>query len=382
MPDFIIRNFQSIKEAKISVKGFTLLVGESSSGKSACLRAIYAATHNRFKIGQVRYGEEAATVKVRYPESDKVLTVVRRSTGSPIMKLGDEVFSKISRNVPQQVEEFNNFGVLSVSDNPYSLNFHSQFDKPLLLEFSQSKVMEILSTSKALDDLNFLHKILAEERSENRGAIGSTESILSSKNAEFSMVKYELENRKSSVELDNLINKVQSLEEVSSTLTEFSKLFFQHNSLSSKELVLDKLVKDLSDVVNFSEVKELGNTLSNLMVSLEILSKRLELLMEVIGHSKKCKDLSIDVNFGKDLIRDLRILNKSQVEIQPLQNKMKLLREALKWYDRQCQGNILKDNISNSIQLLEVYRSYLDKEHQLEDVVNNRVCPICHSKIN
>ena len=95
MPDFIIRDFQSIKEAKISVKGFTLLIGESSAGKSACLRAIQAATTNRFKSGQIRNGCDHIMVKVRYEDKEDVLQVRRNETGSPIAMLGKTMFSKM-----------------------------------------------------------------------------------------------------------------------------------------------------------------------------------------------------------------------------------------------------------------------------------------------
>ena len=139
MPNFIIRNFQAIKEAKLKVEGLTLLLGESSSGKSSCLRAIFAASNNRFKNGQVRYGQDHATVKIQMPDSDKVFTAIRPWTGSVKMKLDNEEFDRIGRSVPSQVEEFFNFGTIDVGADKFHLSFHDQFQKPLLLEFFSTK---------------------------------------------------------------------------------------------------------------------------------------------------------------------------------------------------------------------------------------------------
>jgi len=54
----IVRNYQSVVEAKINIKGLTVLRGASNAGKSSYIKALYAATHNRFRIGCIRYGEE------------------------------------------------------------------------------------------------------------------------------------------------------------------------------------------------------------------------------------------------------------------------------------------------------------------------------------
>ena len=53
-----VRNFQSISDADITVDGFTILVGESSQGKSACMHVEFEGLKAHFRqsgrINQLR----------------------------------------------------------------------------------------------------------------------------------------------------------------------------------------------------------------------------------------------------------------------------------------------------------------------------------------
>ena len=61
MINTIVRNFQSVKEAKINISGLTVLRGESNAGKSSYLKALYAATHNRFRSIRISSHVEIST---------------------------------------------------------------------------------------------------------------------------------------------------------------------------------------------------------------------------------------------------------------------------------------------------------------------------------
>lgn len=173
----IIKDFQSIEEVKLNIKGFTLLIGESNQGKSATLRALRAAITNRFRSGQVRNGEQQAEVGIKFSDGEPILRVVKPEGGSATMKLGSSVFSKLGRTVPKEVADVCNMEC--IGDDGYNLNFHEQFESPMLLEFSQAKVMELLSDSEGLRDLNICKGGLLDKRSENKGAFVSLDAILS-----------------------------------------------------------------------------------------------------------------------------------------------------------------------------------------------------------
>lgn len=171
----IINDFQSLQDVKLNIKGFTLLIGESSQGKSATFRAIMAAVSNRFHSGHVRHGVSQARIRMQVDNS--VLDVVKPADGSVVMCLDGVRFGKLGRTVPSQVSGLLNMDSIGEGCN---LNFHPQFEKPFLLEFSQKKVMELLSSSSALDDLNLCKGALGDRRVELKGAFKSVDAILSS----------------------------------------------------------------------------------------------------------------------------------------------------------------------------------------------------------
>ena len=168
-------NFQSIKDAEIDVDGFTLLVGETSAGKSAFLRSLVASTCNKFRSGFVRYGEKE--LGTSFEADGHTFTTSKSDNGGTTMVLDDTTFTKMGRDVPKEIADFLNIGNLEVSDSKFNLNVHPQFQKPLLLEFSQKKVMEILSTSKGLTDLKTAQSLLTSKRSEVKGSITATDRL-------------------------------------------------------------------------------------------------------------------------------------------------------------------------------------------------------------
>ena len=81
----VVKDFLAAKEVKFTVKGFTLIKGESSSGKSSSFKAIYSACTNTFSPSQVRFGKAEAIVKMRFGLIEPVFTAIRKRRGSTIM---------------------------------------------------------------------------------------------------------------------------------------------------------------------------------------------------------------------------------------------------------------------------------------------------------
>lgn len=174
----VVRNFLAAKEVKFSIRGFTILKGESSSGKSSSLKALYAACTNTFSPSQVRWHSDAATIKIRFKENEPILTVVRTRKGSPTMQFNGKEYSKIARSVPKEIEDYLNIGFIQVGNEKYCLNFFTQFQPPLLHVFSQRRIAEILSSSAALDDYNAVTKSLANRREQLKGSFNSIDTLM------------------------------------------------------------------------------------------------------------------------------------------------------------------------------------------------------------
>ena len=69
-----ITNYQSLVKANLVIDGLTILKGESNSGKSSVFKAI-CSTHNRFRMGSVRFGEDSAVVILKYGDDPRLLRV-------------------------------------------------------------------------------------------------------------------------------------------------------------------------------------------------------------------------------------------------------------------------------------------------------------------
>lgn len=380
MLDFIVNDFQSLTDVKIRVEGLTLLVGESSSGKSACLRALYAATNNRFRNGQVQYGKDHSTVKVRVPESSDILTVVRPYSGSVSMKLGNQTFSKLGRTIPQQVSQFLNLGSLELADDKYSLTFHDQFQKPLLLEYSQKKVMELLSASKSLDDLNLCKDVTQKARQENKGAFKAVDAILTETKESLSLVK----------------TKVEALLPLQEKLSALEDLFISLDLEQEMLLDLDTLLKELrtqETLLSLSNsVLDLSKSLCGIDTELQdykLLKSQLLLLGEV-NQDISLRSALLD-KCDLELVSSVECLSKLSAylststilsaDIERTKSKVDSLKEIV---SVQTESTLLGTNVSN----LYLLQSYLSQQEalsssieDLSNVLENKLCPLCHSKL-
>lgn len=175
----VVKDFLAAKEVKFTVKGFTLIKGESSSGKSSSFKAIYAACTNSFSPAQVRFGTDEAIVKMRFGFNEPVFTAVRKRRGSPTMTFNGQEYSRMNRAVPEEIEKYLNLGFIQAGSEKYSLNFFTQFQPPLLHTFSQKRIAEILSNSAALDDYNAIMKEMSRRKEQLKGAFSSIDNLMS-----------------------------------------------------------------------------------------------------------------------------------------------------------------------------------------------------------
>lgn len=381
MLDFIVKDFQSLDEVKIRVEGLTLLVGESSSGKSACLRALYAATNNRFRNGQVQYGKDHSSVMIRVPESQDTLTVVRPYSGSVQMKLGNQTFSKLGRTLPSQVTEFLNLGNLDLADEKYSLTFHDQFQKPLLLEYSQKKVMELLSASKSLDDLNLCKDATQKARQENKGAFKAVDAILTETKESLSAIKVKVE------QFTPLSDRLSSLEDSYISLDSEQEMLLDLESLLLELQKQDTLLSLYESLVNLSkcsmsldsDIKEFSS-LESLLLTRKQVNQNFALYSDILY---KCDlDLVSEVQSITELSTLLPKVYELNESISTLERKSYLYREAA---SSDAEVLSIKGFISD-LSLLDSYLIQLSSIDSsiadLTNVIENKLCPLCHSKLN
>jgi exonuclease SbcC len=159
-----IKDFQSIAKADLELGRFTVVVGPSSSGKSALLRAIRLLANNGRGHAFVRQGQRTTTVSAQVGEAQVTLTrgdgvgEYRISRGGQVA-----VFTKLGGSVPQEVG-----AVLGIEPKD-ALHFAGQFDRPFLLDETGAEVARVLG------DLTKVSLIFAaaREASRRRGGVNA-----------------------------------------------------------------------------------------------------------------------------------------------------------------------------------------------------------------
>ncbi len=140
-----VDNWQSLRSIDLELGRFTVIVGPSSSGKTALIRALRALASNVRGGGQITRGAKAAAVTVY---TDRFKVTLERSESSGLYRIVDlatgaeQVFTKLAGGVPEAVTAA--LGIQPAPTNGASINFAGQFDRPYLLDDSGAAVARVL----------------------------------------------------------------------------------------------------------------------------------------------------------------------------------------------------------------------------------------------
>lgn len=424
----IIKDFQSVEDARFTIDGLTILRGASNQGKSGCLRALYAATHNRFRANQVRWGTEEAVVKLRLSGDNRILTVRRRDTGSPRISLGDpknpesvKRWHKLNRDLPLEVQEWLNLGYINVSNSEkYDLNFYMQFQPPLLADFSQKKIMDVLSASTAVNDLNLVRKELEIRRVKNQGAFENVSALVDSTKARLAVLdlrekelqrldkispyvdKYEANKQrvqslmelkfylKLKNQLVQSLNNYQTLIEFVSVrgkvLDKLSKLIELRRLLLRSVYLSKTLEKESELLIQLLKMLKLGERhstfveLKSLIDKKKLLSNKSNLLnkyQDLAGLRNSKDSLSEKEGKLKHLLWCLRIKSRFNEKLEFLESLQKKFDSLRKYQDKKKSYQMRILSYEKLVDLFK-QRNQLAKEYQdLKYSTENNICPYC-----
>lgn len=384
-------NFQSIKDAEIDVDGFTLLVGETSAGKSAFLRSLVASTCNKFRSGFVRYGEKE--LGTSFEADGHTFTTSKSDNGGTTMVLDDTTFTKMGRDVPKEIADFLNIGNLEVSDSKFNLNVHPQFQKPLLLEFSQKKVMEILSTSKGLTDLKTAQSLLTSKRSEVKGSITATDRLredtsrsLEQSVAKMSKVKEPFLSYQKDYECyKQLSTRSERLNALNALLEEADRyrhcIDVRSKSLETMTTCIESLDKQKTTKERLCSLKE--SLVKQSYHSDKI--KRAESRISILEKCSEITDLIYDISMrGRKVTQLDCALVKRRSDLEKV-DRLTIKQDALvRLSDIQSELTDKKTRLSRlkllsaNIESLDLKRKEVDR---LDSIVNKGICPICGNLI-
>jgi energy-coupling factor transporter ATP-binding protein EcfA2 len=185
-----LTDYQSHQSTHLSFGPFTVIVGSSSSGKSAVVRALRLAAENARGVSYVRQGAQRCRVALEISGPADTLngsTVVTVERGKGVSAYTLAVagaherpveFTKCGSGVPDAVAE-----ALGLGDS--SLWVAGQFDSPYLLDDTGSEVARVLGK---LTNVNMIYSAVRES---NRRA-SEAKRIFTMKNADLDKAKTDL----------------------------------------------------------------------------------------------------------------------------------------------------------------------------------------------
>lgn len=223
-----VRNFQSLKDIDIELGSFTVIVGNSSSGKSALVRSLKAISSNIRGSSFVTVGNAFSSISL---ESQEWKITLEKGENHGSYKLhdittGDEKeYTKLQGEVPKDI-------VLKLGMSPTeegkSVNFAGERDSPYLLDDSGQQV------ARTLGDLTNVSTILEAVREANRRRTNA--------NSTLKVRQEDLE------ELKRKLPKFKNLPFKRKAIEEAEVLLNSAKSLKTKIEVLKELVGNLEKV--------------------------------------------------------------------------------------------------------------------------------------
>lgn len=408
--DVIIKDFQCIQKVTLNVQGLTILQGDSNQGKSSILKGIYAATHNRFTPQQIRYGTDQATVKLRWDKNDTVLSVVRKEKGSPLMALGEHQFSKLGRSVPPEVDAWSNLGSVDVGGENYSLNFFMQFQPPLLKDFSQKRIMEMLSASQAMDDLTTVSSYLATKKQQNTGAFKATDSLIAEVKAQMSINHMAQDELRDVPALKETFEQFQKNLATQEQYQQYSKLTQRLQFTSTRANKVEALLSCMNKIAVFIQHKSQILGLLKSVRDRSVLSQRLKVntifeekcslllyglytskLSEMGQRFSKIKTAANTLDSSKlfiesreqtkqflNLLKQRNLINSKIEEKSHLHGKMSQLFSKI---DEIKSLNLYKSEVQFYLKIVYSYTGDRDRLRELGRLLSEDVCPYCGGEL-
>lgn len=285
-----ITNYQAIHKLELDLAPYTVIVGPSSSGKSAFTRALKTLISNKRGTAFITQGEKTCIVTGNYENVSVTLT---RSTStepnSYVILEGEheEKFTKLGGNVPEEVTQ-----ALGIEPNSV-LHFAGQFDSPFLLNDSPAEAARQLAS---LTDANV---ILEAARASNSDKLAKSR-LYKTRAADLETAEATLE-------------QLPEVEQYAEALDRATKLLDRADELKNSVGSLERVSTEIVEVSN--KLTELKNKPTQVVPNLDGLREKLEQL----------KDLHQALDLSHE-IKSLQLQRKAVPEIAGLRGKLETLK--------------------------------------------------------
>lgn len=261
-----IKNFQAHENISIDfVKGINTIVGESNAGKTAIMRAIRFALHNKPSGSDfITTGKKSCSVKVHLSNGFIIERKRSRSSaGSYILTKPDgtiQEYKGFKNNIPIDIINAHQMPELKIGGNTYSLNIATQLEPAFMVSASSTERLSLIGALVDTDRADAAKKVVASEKRALSASIKKTEEDRAKEVAKLS--KYDkLDAMRVSVETLEMIDaKLDSDEQHLIILNDVKN---SHNKLKLDIVGIDSKLSNIS-LVDRDLIDEFNNELDKL----------------------------------------------------------------------------------------------------------------------
>ena len=408
-----IDNFQAHKHKVIDfVNGLNVIKGESNSGKTAILRAIYWALYDK-PNGSDFIKTGAKSCRVRLHLSNGYIIERKRSRSSsgtytlisPDGSVQD--FKGFSNNIPVDITNAHQMPELKINGTSYRINIASQLDQPFLVGNSSSERISMIGSLVDADRADEAKKEFNLEKRRKETEKKQLQGLLQENMTKLTKYDY-LQGMKSTIDLfDKAIGKLDADEK---KMTDLIVVRDKRTELIKESTAIDTrldqiIIPDKADINEFkSNIDTLDkmeslafkdkslntqlNTVNNRIAEIGDLSSITDLInsikesidmIEALTELKSERDnlLSQDFNFDYDLDGINNLIKDYKTNISKIESMVDLLEKR--------KAIPTSESIDEEIESLDVelQKIKLEKEKLIADLdKEDNICPYCKQKID
>ena len=273
-----IRNFQSIEDVELEVRGLTVITGKTNIGKSAIVRSISSAIMNNSVIGMVRKGASFASVDIR--SDDYSFRWEKGEKGVNRYLLGDRILDKVGAKPIDEIIKMG-FGSVRVGSEDIYPWLASQFFPIFLLDKTGSQVTEFISEVSRLNVLQDATTLSNRKKKRLNDTSGIKEAELKklrSKKAHFGGIQ-DIKSLH-----DDISEQIKSIEMVDLTLTKLNQVSDKLKLWRDRVIALQKVAllktceaPDKQEISRFVQAKKIHQLIESNQSSISRISDVKEL---------------------------------------------------------------------------------------------------------
>nr|DAX81644.1 MAG TPA: STRUCTURAL MAINTENANCE OF CHROMOSOMES PROTEIN [Bacteriophage sp.] len=279
-----IKNFQSIKDQVLHLKGFVAITGKSNLGKSSLRRAITSALYNDWDKAYRREGTnqptEVTVSKYNYPD-DLVYKVHMKKSDSHndftlITPDSEQSFPKVGKTIPEQITNLG-FKLLNLDDQSINLTQSKQTDPLFLVSYRQTTQTKILNKIFNISKLESAAQLVQKDMRSSKIEYNRTLDEYNKKNND----------------LTELLSKQEALNQIKQTLdrllTNLDLIYSYQDQIEQEQTLQTNLS------VTTSELDNTNKTLQKL-ISAQKIQTYFDTLNQIDSYTQNLTDLRENIS--------------------------------------------------------------------------------------